>query len=317
VRVTAILVALLFLPVSMAAAASKPATCAMPSAAGERTVALSDQGQQRPFLLLVPKGYDGRRALPLVLDLHGSGGNGKQQLDLSRLARVADSGGFAVAAPDGAVRQGPASFAWNVPGVPLILGGVPPPAGTPSDERYLLAVIAKVATTVCTDRRRVSITGMSGGARMASAMACDFPTRIAAVAPVAGLRAGVPVKRSDGTWTPRTSTCKPKGAVPILTFHGTGDMTNPFEGNEEARWGYSIPAALARWAAIDGCKGKATTTPVNAIVDLVAYTCPGRASVGLYRQKGGAHSWPDGTSGSVDASKLIWRFFKRRTAPPR
>ena len=153
-------------PASAAVAATKPAPCSLPSVTGERTVALTDQGKARPFLLFVPKGYDGRGALPLVLDLHGSGGNGKGQLDASGLAKVADGGGFAVAAPNGGVQQGPASYAWNVPGVPLIANGQLPPAGTPDDERYLLAVIGKVAKTLCTDPRRVYITGLSGGARM-------------------------------------------------------------------------------------------------------------------------------------------------------
>src|SRR4051794_19621019 len=167
-------------PASAAVAATTPAPCSLPSATGERTVALTDQGKERPFLLFVPKGYDGRRPVPLVLDLHGSGGNGKGQLDASALASVADSGGFAVGAPTGGVETTPGAFAWNVPDVPLTSGSQVPP-GTPSDERYLLAVIGKVRTTLCVDARRVYITGFSGGARMTSAMACRYPTRIAAI----------------------------------------------------------------------------------------------------------------------------------------
>jgi polyhydroxybutyrate depolymerase len=313
--VIALITAALGAQVAPAGAGPASGSCDLKSAPGLRTVALTDQGQSRPFILYVPAGYDGRRRVPLVVNLHGSGGNGSQQMDYSRLAAVADARGFAVAAPSGAVKLSETGFAWNVPGVPLV-SGQPVPAGTPSDKRYLLAVIRTVGKTICNDPRRVYVTGYSGGARMTSQMACDFPTRIAAIAPVAGLRAGTPFNRG-GVWGPRKRTCNPKRPVPVVAFHGTADTTNPFEGNDDQRWGYSVPAALTRWAAIDGCRGEPATGPVTSAVDLIAYRgCKGGSAVRLYRQNGAGHIWPAGAGdGSVDANNVMWSFFKKHRLP--
>ena len=49
---------------------------------------------------ILPPGYDGRAALPLVLDLHGSGGNSGGQARTSGLETLAAREGFAVATLD-------------------------------------------------------------------------------------------------------------------------------------------------------------------------------------------------------------------------
>lgn len=305
-------------------AASTPAStptnqgCSRPLAPGLHTVALTDQGRRRPFLLFVPKGYDGHRRLPVVFDLHGSGSNGLEQLQLSKMRAVANAHGFAVAAPSGAVEVLPQRFAWNVPGVPLV-SGQPVPKGTPSDTKYLLAVRATTQATICVDAKRVYFTGVSGGARMISTMACRFPRRIAAIAPVAGLRAGTPVKR-NGRWVPRRSTCRPARPVPVVTFHGTSDAVNPYAGNEDPRWGYSTRVALARWATLDGCSAHPTTRRASSSVDRIRYRhCGDGSNVVLYRERGAGHTWPGSTFlpqiGKIDhtisASRLMWAFFNR------
>jgi polyhydroxybutyrate depolymerase len=288
--------------------------CNRPQAPGTGMVPLASAGQLRPFLLHVPRRYDGHDRLPLVLNLHGSGSNGGRQMVVSQMAAIADRRHFAVAAPNGAVpfRSG---YAWNVPGVPL-LGGDPVPEGTPSDERYLLDVIRQVRKTVCTDARRVYLTGFSGGARMSSQMACDFSDRIAAIAPVGGLRSGVPQQTATGAWEPAPSTCEPRKPVPVLAFHGTADDVNPYAGNDVPRWGYSVETALARWAGLNRCTRGPWTSQIIASVQLISYSkCRRGAGVGLYRQEGGGHIWPSGNSTEVIASSLIWRFFAKHELP--
>jgi polyhydroxybutyrate depolymerase len=300
------------------AGAASGSVCALSSHTGLRTIALTNQGQSRPFLLYVPQGYSRGTRVPVVFDLHGSGSNGAGQLSVSQIEPVADSHGFAVLAPNGAVPASSTGYYWNVPGVPLI-NGHSVPRGTPSDERYLTAVLDKAEQTICVDTHRVYMTGFSGGARMTSQMACDHSQLLAAVAPVAGLRAGIPVKRA-GTWSPKPSSCQPRLPVPILTFHGTADMTNPYAGNDDARWGYSVMAALRRWAVLDHCSHPPTRTQVTQTTTLVRYShCNGGASVSLLRSAGAGHSWPGGTSGSVPTDSTIhattrmWRFFSHHS----
>jgi polyhydroxybutyrate depolymerase len=287
-------------------------------------VPLTVAGQSRPFLLFVPEGYDGRHLLPLVLNLHQTGDNGQRQMEISQMAAVADRRGFAVAAPNGAVAQGPDAYAWNVPGVPL-LGGTPVPPGTPNDERYLLAVVHEIKKTVCTASKRVYLTGYSGGARMSSQMACDFYAKIAAIAPVSGLRAGVPEQTATGGWKPSAATCRPEEGVPVGAFHGTADPVNPYAGNDDLRWGYGVELALARWARLNRCRRGPKKSGVTASVDLVSYSkCRDTATASLYRQEGAGHTWPGGTGPeigpidqSITASLLIWRFFRKHSLAER
>jgi polyhydroxybutyrate depolymerase len=315
--ITAICAALCvgFASAAQSGAATSATSCGLRSAAGLRTIALTNQGHSRPFLLYVPRGYSPGAGIPVVFDLHGSGGNGAQQLTYSQIEPVADAHGFAVIAPNGAVPVGSTGYDWNVPGVPLV-SGQPPPPGTPSDERYLIAVLDKTEQVICVNSHRVYMTGFSGGARMTSQMACDHSRLLAAVAPVSGLRAGVPIKQ-NGTWSPEASSCQPQVPMPILTFHGTADMTNPYKGDDEPRWGYSVMTALRRWARLDHCSAPPTSTQVTQTETLISYThCSGGASVSLYRSTGTGHAWPGATTGSVPADTtihatiLIWRFFR-------
>ena len=63
----------------------------------------------RTYRLFVPPGYDGRRRLPLVLDLHGSGGNGAGQARTSGFESVAAAETVLVATLDAEGAR------WNVP----------------------------------------------------------------------------------------------------------------------------------------------------------------------------------------------------------
>src|SRR5688572_30326658 len=106
----------------------KSSACKRPLAAGDRTISLQVDGRVRPFLLHVPTGYDGRKSLPLLLNLHGSGGDGAGQMNVSGLRATADASGFFVAAPTGGAISG-GGAAWVVPGVPP--NGTAPPGGFP------------------------------------------------------------------------------------------------------------------------------------------------------------------------------------------
>ena len=117
-------------------------------------------GRQRSYRLFVPQSYDGRTPLPLVLDLHGSGGTSAGQAGTSRFEALAAREGFAVAT----LQAGAEGNRWNVPMTD----------GRPDDVQYVSDVIDHVAARVCTDSTRVYATGFSGGARMSSLLACKL-----------------------------------------------------------------------------------------------------------------------------------------------
>ncbi|RJK95297.1 alpha/beta hydrolase family esterase [Vallicoccus soli] len=299
--------------------------CTRPGWTGDRTLQVAFGGASYPVLVHVPAGADRHERLPVVLDLHGSSSNGPTQADISDLRDVADAHGFLAVAPTAAIPLAPAdppdpdgAWAWNVPGVPTTAGQFPPP-GARDDVAYLERVLDVVQRRLCGDPDRSYATGFSGGGRMASALACRIPDRIAAVAPVAGLRAGRP--DPDDVSVPEVEDCTPGRAVPVITFHGQQDQVNPYGGSPDLRWGYAVPVAVQAWARIDGCRRGPVATQLSEHVTRFAYDrCRDGARVVLHRISDGGHTWP-GTdaalpglglvSQEVHASRTMWRFLSR------
>jgi polyhydroxybutyrate depolymerase len=318
--VTALLTALAVAAFAAPAAAAPSAGCGQDVPSGRTTLTLASGGMQRVVVVHVPARFTGRRALPLVLNLHGSASTAEEQLDRSELVRTADRQGFIVASPQGILPAAPAGFRWNVPGVTTT-----DPAA-PDDERFLSDVIDHLQQDLCVDTQRVYGTGYSGGGRMISQYACDHADRLAAIAPVAGLRAGHPITTPDGP-QPDPATCTPSRPVPVVAFAGTADPVNPYAGGGAPYWLYGIEAAQQRWAELNGCDVGPRTTRVEPHVFRVAfYRCDERAWVVLYRVVGGGHTWPGSrafaaqpelgpTTFEIDAAGWMWSFLRRYRLP--
>ena len=292
--------------VAPAAPASNSSACGRRSA-GSTTVTIDQGSTRRTALVHAPAGYTGTTPVPLVLNLHGSGSTADHQRLFTGMNRTANADGFVVAYPQGAIVDG-SGFDWNVPGQPLI-GGRKVPAGSPSDVAFLGTLITKLEGAYCIDAHRVYATGFSGGSRMTSQLGCTLAGRLAAIAPVSGLRfpAG----------------CRASRPEPVLSFHGTADPVDPFGGHGQAYWTYGVSEAARRWAAHDGCSAKPETKRPAATVTLTVYGgCEGAAAVELYAIAGEGHEWPGGPtlppsltrvlgpqSNVVDANAVMWRFF--------
>ncbi len=195
-------------------AQSGASACSLAATPGVSEQRLPSGGRERTYRLFVPAKYDGRTALPLVLDMHGSGGNAAGQAGNSRFEALAEREGVLVAT----LQAGAEGNRWNVPVT----------AERPDDVRYVSDVIDHVAARVCTDVARVYATGFSGGARMSSLLACKLNNRIAAIAPMSGLRWPGP--------------CEGR-AIPVLTLHGLADPQNTYDGHVEGRGGEWVERA--------------------------------------------------------------------------
>jgi polyhydroxybutyrate depolymerase len=275
--------ALAMVIVSMSAEAQNPTvrpSCNLPHTSGVAQEQFMSGQLQRSYRLFVPPGYDGRTPLPLVLELHGSGGTSAGQARTSGFDSIAAREGFAVASlqADGG--------RWNVP----------VQDNRPDDVAYVSDVIDQVASKMCIDITRVYATGFSGGARMSSLLACKLNTRIAAIAPVSGLR-----------W-PAPCTGRP---IPVLTFHGLADPQNPYAGKAEGRgaeWLESVPDALAGWAAHNGCAPDVILDDPPGPLSTIRYTgCRDATEVRMIRIDGLGHTW---TRTEVDTTEVMWQFFK-------
>jgi polyhydroxybutyrate depolymerase len=271
---------------SSAALAQTPAGasfCNQQATPGVAEQQLTSGGRARTFRLFVPPGYDGHTRLPLVLDLHGSGGNAAGQAANSRFEALAAREGFLVATLQAVDSR------WNVPIADA----------RPDDVEYVSNVIDHVSIRACLDPKRVYATGFSGGARMSSLLGCKLSARIAAIAPMSGLR-----------W-PDGCDARP---VPVLTVHGLADPQNTYAGHAEGRgaeWVESVPDALAGWAKHNGCKGDAVLEDPPGPLSTLRYAgCAGGADVTLIRVDGLVHRW---ARDEIDATAAAWDFFKAHT----
>ena len=241
---------------------------------------LSSGGVDRRYLVHLPLLSDRRAALPVVFNLHGSGGTPEGQLETSQLATLADARGVVLVAPAAIDNR------WNVP----------PDPSRADDVRFISDVIDALSGSLCVDRRHVYSTGFSGGGRMSSQLACDLSDRIAAVAAIGGVRFPGPCERARD--------------MPVLAFHGTADPTNPYLGGGQPYWGTGVEDALAGWASHNGCGARAESRVARG-VDQLSFAGCGSGEVVLYRIDGFGHDWPramlpDQQNGT--ANDILWSF---------
>jgi predicted peptidase len=166
----------------------------------ERAYATAD-GQLVPYRVYVPASYDGSRAMPLVVALHGALGDEKSYFsgiyDPAVIKGEADRRGYIVATPTWLGR-----FAYGAPA-----------------EGDVLRVIKEVASNYKIDPSRIYLTGHSLGGFGAWQTAFDHPEIFAAVAPISG---GSPVKLD--ALPPLLARIK---NTPVLVVHGAKDGIVP------------------------------------------------------------------------------------------
>ena len=217
--------------------------------------------------------------VPLLIELHGYSEHSSGHESAVQWEPFAEEHGFLVITPQA--------------------GGDPPHWDLDADVLTVERIIDDAVASRCVDADRVYVSGYSMGAMLISELVCRIPDKVAAVAPVAGVRLVEP--------------CEPTRPVPALIMHGTADDTVLWEGGinrfaadalEMSTEGPSIIAIAAAWAARNGCEPDADVTVDGRITEHV-YRCPDDAAVELHVIEEGVHGWPTG------ANDRIWAFFER------
>lgn len=274
------------------------------------TGTIASGGQQRPYLLHVPKGYDPSRPAPLVISLHAAALWPAAQMKTSQLNSVADEQGFLVVYPS-AVPMAPLPF---LPRLPVWRTDEPEPeTGLREDVRFISDLIDALQAAYAIDPTRIYANGFSNGGAMAAVLSCALGDRIAAVGTVAPALDAVP-------WSSLAS-CRP---MPVIQFHGTADKFAPYEGGfswPTPRPFPSVSGWVANWARRNRCGPNPVASTIAADVSRLEYTdCAEDAAVVLFTIRGGGHTWPGGdplpewwagsTSRNIDASRQMWAFFR-------
>lgn len=243
-----------------------------PHAAGLQYLNVEAEGQLRSVAVFVPGSYDAVTAVPLVLDLHGSSITPEIELAITRLDEIAEAEGFLLALPVAIRPFERGGTTWNLPRDP----------NWPDDVAFLGRVLDMLEAAYCIDPGRIFATGYSGGARLASELACWMPERIAAVSAVAGLRG------------PEPDCPSATSGVPILAVHGLADPINPYDASPAESpnyWTYGIPQAVERWRRHHRCNDASECIATAGVTRLDFAACGGRAALSLWVHCGG-HTWP-------------------------
>ncbi len=231
------------------------------------TETMQHEGASRKYILSVPRDYDANRAYPVYFWLHGNPGSAEAAASF-RLDRVTKNeaiivypGGLGVDWDHGA------SVADN------------------PDVTFLVALVDVLAGKLSIDRRRILLSGWSGGGFMSSAVACRYAGTFRAIGIHAG---GAPYDPNGGP----NPTC-PGASIATLVTHGDPDPAVPFSSGEYA---------AQFWAQKNGC-GDATS-PTTPAPCMTYDGCPATKPVEACFIKGLGHPLWD------QAIAVEWAWFK-------
>ncbi len=268
-------------------------------------------GAEREYILHIPeKKIQGKQ--PLIICLHGGGGNYKQMQRHVSFDEISDKEGFFVVYPNGQDNQ------WRdgrtIEGVNFIY----------DDVKFISCLIDTLSLKYQIDTSRVFSTGISNGGFMSFALAYKLNEKILGVAPVCA-NISEAIKKEFKLDKP----------VSLLLINGTDDPLVKYDGGsvgfKEGGRGKSISTdeTIRMWKNFLNCNGEVfeNKMPNKNILDgckaiRTDYLCTsGNSVISLIKIDGGGHTWPGGKQylpkaiiGKVckdfDAEEIIWEFFK-------
>lgn len=290
----------------------------------DQRASLIHDNLKRTFNIHIPQSFDKSTQIPLVIVLHGRGGNGESMIlvTLKGFNKLADKDGFIVVYPDGI------ELNWND-------GRMDEEANDRAhrenidDVGFISALIDLMIKDYNIDQKRVYVTGISNGAIMSYRLACELSQKITAIAPVDG---NIPYLL--------VHECSPSEPVSVLAINNINDPLVPFYGGEiqssikKVKLGKVLSASesIGFWVKWDDCSITPVETeepdrdPKDGTRVKSTHYINGNdgTEVILYAVAGGGHTWPGGfqympkwiigkTSRDIDANEVIWAFFRRHS----
>lgn len=286
---------------------TKPGTYTFSIPSGEYT---------RYYILHVPPKYSAKTNHPLVLALHGGGGNMSIQSDdqYYGLKAKADKEGYLIAFPNGYSKFPSGQLAtWNAG---TCCGGARDKKI--DDVAFIKALVKNIQKQVKVDSNRVFAMGMSNGAMMTYRLACEAPELFKGIVAVAG---------TDNV----LGECKPSKSVSILHIHAKDDDHVPYEGGQGVgtkKFGdktaplfVSVPQTIKKWVGHYSCLPTPTKILEKPKAMCELYRgCSGGAKIQLCTVDNGGHSWPGASkkphnmgtapSNALNANDVSWDFFR-------
>ena len=276
---------------------------------------LAHDGRTRTYL--VHDFSRGARA-PVIIVLHGGGGNAENAVTMSGFDRIAQREGLIAVYPNGTSgREGGRLLTWNAGHCCAAAMNA-----RVDDVGFVAAIVERLVAQRRADPSRIYVTGMSNGAMMTHRLGRELSTKIAAIAPVVGAVFG--------------DERPPAAPVPAFIIVGAADRIVPgaggplqlrlFLGGKSAADREVAPAIdqAVYWARANGC-GEPTRNQTRASTVLEWTSCTSGAPVVFHTVTGNGHAWPGGQPGRAgadrpssdfNASEAMWAFFRERASRP-
>lgn len=280
---------------------------------GDFSFSISVGDQTRYYKLHVPKKYSVKLPAPLLVVLHGGGGDMSIQSNEEFYHQISksESEGFIALFPNGYSQFKSGKLAtWNAGKC----------CGKARDLKiddvtFIKAAIEKTKSQLAIDEKRIFATGMSNGGMMAYRLACELPEMFRAIAAVAG--------------TDNTESCVASKPISILHIHAKNDDhvlfdggagKNAFRDRSQITNFVSVPSTIEKWRGLNKCEVK----PKRFVEKKGAYCerfeeCKASSRVQLCVTEEGGHSWPGGKkpsrfaggkpSKAIIANDIMWDFF--------
>ena len=231
----------------------------------------------RAATMIIPELAQETNPVPLLIFLHGYGGNGSEYDSFLGLTKNVDKLGYALLLPNG-TRNSEGNRFWNA--TPACCdfenSGI-------DDAGYLADLIDEAISKAPIDPKEVFIYGHSNGGFMSYRMACDYPEKISGLVSISG----VFYKEPDN--------CKNPSPLKVLQVHGNKDNVIPYAGNEAFA---SVQASVEFWTKFNQCQSRVDEIDGLDVVsnidgkdtDVSIWTqCRANSKVGLWSIKEAGH----------------------------
>ena len=228
---------------------------------------LNHDGVMRSYFIAYPADISPDENAPLIINMHGYGGNAQQQQAYSEMDAYAHPQNIAVVYPQGLNNSWNVFTYWD--------------SNPYDDVGFINHMLNDISDNFNIDENRIYACGMSNGGYMAYRLACDLSDKITAFGSVTG---NFMLQNAD------VYDCiDQEREIPIIHFHGTADpIVNYFPPSFDGSLTVSESADF--WTSYNNLDSLYNES-INQNVDLEVYFNDLSTKFVHYKINGGGHEW--------------------------
>jgi len=201
--------------------------------------------------LYLPKSFDKEENLPLVISLHGFGGNQNLQNWYLKLKKFTSKSNFMLLIPNG-LKNSAGKRYWNASNFCCDFD-----QSKIDDLGYIKKLIDQIDNNTKlpkVKRSKIFVVGYSNGAFMAHKLACDVDSEISGIVTISGTS---DLRGDLGEILPKdVAPCDHNRSLRHLHIHGTDDQTIKYKGFDNGKTGLlSVDQYMSNWSKQNNCLG--------------------------------------------------------------